>query len=207
MGMRVMARVTAIVAASALLVSLVSGCRTTNIAGDYSLDPTKNTGVAVVSLTMSGLPSGFNMFINYRGVDVDHKSSVPVSDLFASADWRCPFLGTATEAEPCGRLAVIELQPGEYEFHSWQGGAGGAPGGFTTSVRSIKEFSKRFRVLKGKAVYLGNIHFSVEQPRFLVGQGTYTMKISDLRDRDLGLLRAKHPNVTQDLLVVSILQN
>jgi hypothetical protein len=132
-----------VVLVSALLMSLLSGCRVTNIAGDYSLDPSKNVGVAVVSLTMSGRPSAVNMFVHFRGMGFDYKNSVPVSDLFASADWPCPFLGVPTDAEPCGRLAVIELQPGEYEFYSWQGGAGGAPGGPTLSVGSIEPFSKR----------------------------------------------------------------
>lgn len=192
--------------AAALVVLLAAGCRTVNIASDYAIDPGKNSGVVVVSLTRSGLPSGLNMFVNYRGVDVDHRSAVPISDLFASADWRCPFFGTSTEAEPCGRLAVIELQPGEYEFYSWEGGSSSGPGGMTMNVRS-GPFSKRFRVLPGKAVYLGNLHFAVQGPVVPFGGSRYMMKISDLRERDLGLFYAKHPNITPDRVVVSILPN
>jgi hypothetical protein len=125
--------------------------------------------------------------------------------MFASADWRCPFLGTPTEDSPCGRLAVIELQQGEYEFYSWQGGTSGGPGGFTVTVRSTEPFSKRFRVVPGKAVYLGNIHFSVTRGGPFQGGGTYRMRVSDLQKRDLPLLHQKNPRITSDSVVVSIL--
>ena len=191
---------------SALAISLLTGCRTINVSSDYSLEADKTTGLVVVSLTMAGLPRGFNVFVDFRGLNVEHKSSVPISDLFASADWRCPFLSMATDEEPCGRLAVIELQQGEYEFYSWQGGTSGGPGSLTFSVESVEEFSKRFEVQAGKAVYLGNIHFSIEQPRFLVGTGSYRMTVADQRARDLALLHSKHPRVTPDQVVIDILE-
>lgn len=191
-------RAAGVVGTALLLAALLGGCRAVNVASGYTLDPGKDTGVAVVSLTRAGLPSRFNMLLKLRGVDGDYRNSVPVSDAFASADWRCPFFGTATEEEPCGRLAVIELRQGLYEFYSWEGDTG--TGG---SVRSIGEFSKRFRVEAGKAVYLGNVHFSVETPRWF--QGTYRMRVIDMRERDLALLRQKVPTITPDRVVVSIL--
>jgi hypothetical protein len=197
-----MARTTTVVAGSMLLVSILSACAT-NVGGGYSLDPGRSTGLAVVSLTASGLPTRFNLFVNLRGMDTAYKRSIPVTDFFTTVDWRCPRVGTATEAEPCGRLAVIELRQGEYEFYAWEGGTG-APG-VRGTVRSKEEFSKRFRVLAGQAVYIGNIHFAITPPQFLTDQGTGTMKISDLRVRDLPLLHEKHPRVTPDRVVVSIL--
>jgi hypothetical protein len=77
------AKVTTPLRASALLVSLLSGCRATNISSAHSLDPGSGSGGGVASLTMSGVPGAFNMFADFRGVSVDHKSSVPVSDLRA----------------------------------------------------------------------------------------------------------------------------
>jgi len=160
----------AIVSGSLLAMSVLFGCSAVNIATDYSLDERKGSGVAVVSLTRSGLPSSFNMWVNIRGIDNNYKNSVPVADIFASSDWRCPFLGTATEDTPCGRLAIIELQQGEYEFYSWEGATGGGPGAITFRVGSTTDFSKRFRVAAGKAVYLGNVNFSVGLGTELLGR-------------------------------------
>lgn len=195
---------TLVVVVLTVVFALASGCRTVNVSSDYRLDSSKNVGLAIVSLTMAGLPSGFNVFVNYRGVNVDHKSAVAVSDLFSSADWRCPFLGMATDENPCGRLAVIELQPGEYEFYSWRGESGGGPGSIQFTVRSTVDFSKRFKVIPGTAVYLGNVHFSID--RRIFGGGSYQMLITDRRDRDLTLLHSKHPSITPDRVVVSLLE-
>jgi len=105
-----------------------------------------------------------------------------------------------SETEPCGRLAVIELRAGEYEFYSWHGESGGAPGGFTMSARARQDFSKRFTVRAGRAVYLGNIHFAVRG-------GSFRMSVADRQDWDLPLLRSKHPNIANDKVVVAILSD
>lgn len=201
-----MPRRATVVLVSALVISPLTGCRAINVSSDYSLDAGKTTGLAVVSLTMAGLPSSFNVFVDFRGLDVDHESSVPVTDLFASSDWDCPLLRVATDEAPCGRLAVIELEQGEYEFYSWQGGTSSGPGGFTSTVESVEDFSKRFKVLAGKAVYLGNIHFSIEQPPFGIGMGRYRMTVADQQARDLPLLHSKYPLLTPAQVVVDILE-
>jgi hypothetical protein len=143
-----------------LFILLLNGCAARNIAREYSFDEAKGTGIMLASVTQAGLPSTFNMFADLRGVDNDYKSAVAVTDLFASSDWRCPPFGTSTEDKPCGRLAVVELPQGEYEFYSWHGAATTGPTS-SRSVRSQQEFSKRFKVTAGKVVYIGNIHFSV----------------------------------------------
>jgi hypothetical protein len=197
-------------AVSILSLSLLGlfGCRAVNIASGFSLDERKGTGVAVVSLTVSGLPSSMNLFFNLRGVDNIYDNSVPAFDFFASSDWRCPLFGSATEDAPCGRLAIIELQQGEYEFYSW-GAHSGGPVGFSASASPTDRFSKRFKVLAGKAVYLGNIHLAVsfDSPKFalLSVRYPYRIKVSDMRQRDLPLLYQKNPNITSESVVVNIL--
>jgi len=193
------------VAAFALL--LMVGCRAINLDADYVPDSSKATGVVVASLTRSGTP-GFNMFVALRGVDNDYKNSVPVSDAFAPSDWECPFTltflgrfhtGTIPEDPPCGRLAVLELPRGEYEFYSWHGASG------NRTVRASTGFSKRFKIISGKAVYLGNIHITIVQGEWGSGGGTFEMKVRDKRERDLPLLATKNPGITSERIVISIL--
>lgn len=183
-----------------LLAMLLGGCGTTNIGKEYSLDEAKGKGIGVMlaSMTQAGLQSRFNMFVDLRGVDNKYNNKIPVTDAFVTSDWACPFLGTGTEEQPCGRLAVIELPQGEYEFYSWHGGAStGATSSVT--VKSRQEFSKRFKVTAGKVVYVGNVHFSVSG-------GWYAMKIIDKRDRDLPLFSRKYPKITSDNIQIDIIQ-
>ena len=180
---------------SVLLSVFLSGCMVKNVAEDYSLDDTKGKGVAVVSLTRSGVADITAMSVNLRGVDNNHRAIVPVTAAGASSDyWKCPWFGGIPEDEPCGHLAILELPQGEYEFHSWQ--AGGLMGKTTPT----REFSIRFKVIPGKAVYLGNIHFS-----FPFGFRC-TRRITDMRGRDLHLLYLKNPNITADDVIVRICQ-
>ena len=188
-----------IVSVSLLVVSVLPGCGVANIAGDYSLDERKGTGVAIVSLVQSGLPGGYRIAVHLRGVDNIYDNSVPLSQGGISMDWGCPLLAVTSETAPCGRLAIIELPRGEYEFYSWSATMGGAG---TIEIHPTNRFSKRFKVLAGKAAYLGNIQIVIKSG-FL--SGSYGVKITDMRQRDLPLFYQKHPNINTESVVVSIL--
>ncbi len=95
--------------------------------------------------------------------------------------------------KPYGRVVIIELPEGEYEFYSWWGSNGKG------IMRPKEEFSLRFKVIAGKAVYLGNLHFWFQGHQ-------WKMKVTDMRERDLPLLYQKNPSITPDLVVHDILQ-
>ena len=196
-------------AVAALL--LLSACAASNVGTDYAVDETKGTGVLVASLTRSG-QSGFNMFVDLRSLDGKYTNAVPVTDLFFPSDWGCPLFGEIPKEQPCGRLAIIELPQGEYEFYSWHGGSGGGPGTIRIDVRSVHEFSKRFKITAGKALYVGNINFALDTgfTKGLLGlpvpKYTYKMEITDKRDRDLTLLYQKNPKIVPSMVIVDTLQ-
>ena len=191
----------AIVSLSLLVVSVLSGCGVANIGGDYSLDERKGSGVAIVSLVQSGLPGFYATAVELRGVDNIYDGSVPLSQGGFSKDWSCPLFTLASEDAPCGRLAIIELPRGEYEFYSWRSSGYGGPG-IKIEISPTNRFSKRFKVLAGKAVYLGNIHIVVESG-FL--SAPYRVKINDMRQRDLPLFYQKNPKIASESVVVNIL--
>src|SRR5262245_24195956 len=102
--------------ASALL---LCGCASREAICDLPKDA-KGSGSAIVSLTRSGLSAGYAIELRLRGRDNAHKSTVRVtgsvvSNLFLSLDWDCPRIAVPI-TEPCGRLAVLDLPEGEYEF-------------------------------------------------------------------------------------------
>jgi len=168
------------------------GCGVRNVPKDYSLDDAGRKGVIVVSLTRSGMQVISEMYVKARGMDNDYKFVVAISSLITLSDFaKCAI--SIPEDKPCGRLAIIELPEGEYEFYSWKGSGG------NRRMWSKEEFSLRFKVIAGKAVYLGNLNFWFLQTQ-------WKMKVTDMRERDLPLLYQKNPSITPDLVVHDILQ-
>jgi hypothetical protein len=199
---------------SILLSVFLVGCAARNVPKDYSLDDKKAKGVVVVSLTRSG-SNGSVMYVHLRSVDNEYKDEVPINDLFVSSDWKCPMSGEIPEDRPCGRLAIIELPEGSYEFYSWHGYFRDyfwldSRTHTYTVVEDRRGFIERFEVIAGKAVYLGNLNLSIhiERAYFLgpVIDAPYNLKITDMCDRDLPLLYQKNPNITADKVVVDLLQ-
>ena len=104
----------------------------------------------------------------------------------------------------CGRLAIIELPQGEYGFYSWHGSISNLPVG--------SGLSKRFKVIAGKAVYLGNLHIPFRH-EWTTGKTllpdrdlTCNVKIADMRERDLPLVYQKNPKITADKVIIKVLQ-
>ncbi len=178
---------------------LVTGCAVSNVAQDYGPDPRDPGGVAVVSLTRSGIGAQFNLFVNVRGIDRRYDTKVVITDLLTPSDWSCPVLGTIPDDKPCGRLAVVQLPPGEYEFYSWHGTTGSA------NISAGRPFSKKFTVVAGSVIYLGNVHLAIGSSGFSL-RGGYQVNTADMRDRDLTLLHRKYPKIAPDAVLVRILE-
>ncbi len=185
-----------------LLTFILSGCAMKDISKDYRLNSSKKTGVAVVSLSFSGLSrphrlAYFYFDVHLQGVGNDFKKQVSICGQTLSADWNEPSGNNfISKDKPVGRLAVIELPEGEYEFYSWDGGYAGS-GGTSKKWSATEKFSRKFKVVPGKAVYLGNICIHVYSERYLVEQ-------KDLRDRDLPLLYQKYPLIKSDQVLIDI---
>jgi hypothetical protein len=194
-----MLRAASVVRLTIAIALLVTGCAVGNIARDYGPDPKDPDGVAVVSLTRSGIGAQFNLFVSVRGVDRRYDTRIAVTELLTPNDWSCPVLGTIPEDPPCGRLAVVQLPPGMYEFYSWSGSTGSA------SISAGRPFSKRFTVVAGTVIYLGNVHLAIGSGGFSV-QGGYQVRTADLRERDLTLLHSKYPKIAPATVLVRILE-
>jgi len=183
---------------------------------DYSLDDKKEMGIVIVSLTRSGY-GGYRMYLMFRALENEFKGAtgnVYLKQQFKSLDWECPkYLfkpKDIPEENPCGRLAVFELPQGEYEFYSWRGSM--ASGKYTEWIEAPGGgFSKKFSVIAGKGVYIGNMHISLrykmlEGRLFPYRDYRYRLETSDMRERDLLLFYSKHPLVTPDKVVIDILK-
>jgi hypothetical protein len=189
---------------------LISACTTFDVDRDYTLDPNRSEGLAVVSLSVEGLDSAQNPTWRYRRLDKESDGFVLTHNPKQPLDWDLP----------PGRLGYFALSAGHYEFYQcgfarvsgsggqyWTTGPGGAPtntnswySSFNTSTYEnlkAEPFSVRFEIKPGMATYIGNLHL-VWQESSKRGE----VQIRDRAERDIGLLRMRLPGNSFDEIIL-----
>jgi len=151
----------------------MTGCVSFDVDRNYSLAGKTDKGLLVVSVTQTG-PIGCLRY-NLRGITVSKDTFVMSCAPHSPPDWR----------SPRGRLSVIELPAGKYEFYKWSEVG-------TQYVAAKELFSAPFTIEARKANYIGNLHIQVTPERT-----TYNIFIRDRQDRDLPLFRSRFVNVDQ----------
>ncbi len=206
-----------------LFVIGLAGCAATaDLPPAYVLDAKRPEGLAIVSLTMTGRAldkmSGFEYRI--REVPARDEESVVATNHYASARQHARSLREdsrqretphraivkdASSAEPLdiqeagkatGRVAVIRLLPGEYEFHTW---AASEPNAFgETEYGPLKDFRYRFSIKPGETAYIGRLNLNLGE------QNTQKVTVEDRRNDDLATLRKKHPAINFGQIVFDV---
>ncbi|HJW82492.1 MAG TPA: hypothetical protein VJ396_09660 [Acidiferrobacterales bacterium] len=179
----------------------ISACATFNVNHDYTLDPNRSEGLAVVSLSFEGLVSAESPTWRYRRLDQESDGFVLTDNTREPLDWN----------SPPGRLAYFTLSPGHYEFYQsgfarvrgsggqyWTIGPGGAPtnsnswySSFNTPTYdnfNAETFSVKFEIRPGMATYIGNLHLVWQENR---KRGE--VQVRDRTDRDTELLKKRLP--------------
>ena len=167
---------------------LAPGCAslgTPNVEPGYA--PARN-GLLVAAVSASGHLPGTLWFQVVRQGATQPAASIPVNDPAYGIDW--PAGDAEIPRAGLGRLAVIELAPGDYELRRWVINVSNV-----AAYVSNRPFGLRFTVAPGRATYLGSVHVDIQ-----VGASTqrlpYALERDDRRSRDLPLLYRKHPGVT-----------
>jgi len=168
-----------------LSVFFVSSCATKNVSKDFSLSPQTDKGLVVGSITYSGSYSGYS--VTY------HQAPNGISGRFQSGQTNVivPYF-PAGEFEAMGikgNLIAAELPAGDYEINSWNVGSGAA------AVRPTLPFSIKFHVTPGKAVYVGNFHFTQLSSMGLTITGA-KVDYRDMRTRDIEVLSSNYPSLS-----------
>lgn len=193
----------------ALLALGVVGCAgTTDLAGGMEA---RNEGLAIASFTLTGkaLDEYSDFEFRFRLVQ-DNTQPVVTKRHFDSAtqharlttrsddrdllDGRVVVKGShSSEAldinengSSKGRLAILRLPAGEYEFFAWRLRRAGALG--STEYGPPQNFSHRFTVAPGSATYLGQLDLRMDSKSAAVA-------VSDRRGRDFALIQQKMPSL------------
>jgi hypothetical protein len=159
-----------------LPLALISSCA--NVSSDFKFDPTKPNGLVIGSISYE---SGLARFFL-----VATSTTTPNTVEFAFGCALVPCLQPSDDshfskgempAQRGGGFAV-EIPEGSYRISSWR-----AARGYIIS-RSASPIGIEFTVARGKASYIGNLHFDADWEN---------VTLRDKSRRDLPLLREQYP--------------
>jgi hypothetical protein len=164
--------------------------------GTGNVDPAYRlgaNGVLVASVTASGYNPGTLLYQVVRTNAPTHTVvTIPVNDEAQGLDWQ---LGDPlVRYSGYGRLAVVELPPGEYEFRR-----AFIHVSAEESYASNRAVGYRFTILPGRATYLGNVHVDIERVSASRMLPAYTL--TDQRSRDLPVLYRKYAAFKPDSVI------
>lgn len=207
----------------ALLALGLAGCAAApDLPANYALNEARQEGVAIVSLTLDGKSLDQVESFAYRlrevtphgtaYASVTHRHDSPRQHARAlwEADKDRPFaqdivvkgldggrpLDIRDSGQPVGRVAALRLAPGEYEIHAWplrEPARGG-----TTEYAPPRDFSYRFSIKPGEAIYLGRIELDFTK------RNAQRITVTDRRTEDLALLGKTHAALTAGRIVPAV---
>lgn len=165
---------------------------------DYGTDP--NNGLVLFSGTMPvntegvphiGAPLFFNYGYNRAGATFLTKKFVTLNRISMMQSVSSDFSDTF------GRIFILRLPAGDYEFQDWSYQGFGRPG----ASRALGVKPIKFTVEAQRIVYVGNFYPNMFEAKNLLGQTVIDpwLTIRDQSTRDLTVFRTKCPNfdVTQ----------
>jgi hypothetical protein len=191
----------------ALLFALAGCSQMGTIDPTYRLGDHPDEGVAIVSVSATGLEDMASATWNYRPLPTGGTAKAP--DLFNTHSLGAVRIfggivpSKAVELDfqqPVGRVVAFRAPPGLYEFYQW----GASLNNFHLTPQT--QVSLKFEILPGQAVYLGSLNILVlptgtdlERPR------RAQVFVTDKRTRDLPIARTKWPNIPEERVTVHIM--
>ena len=167
-----------------VLVIFLSGCVTQapRPPQPYVFGDMSRNGLIVFSIKYNGPNSGYG--VQYRGLDNEVRGSL-------QAGVGVSLIPVAQKGDfefSTGKLHVLELPPGKYEFYSWSTKSGMA------NLSKNKPFSIEFTVEPGRSSYLGSFIFSAISQFGATVTGV-KVDYANALSEDLEALRRKYNNV------------
>jgi hypothetical protein len=191
--------------AAALLMGVLGGCTNLQLSdppSEYAPALSNEKGAIVVSLTRTrpghgrgGYLSEANVIFRRQGTD-DRQVLPPLTTDF----------GGAEAGFGDGKLFVVELPVGSYEFFSW-----GITQGTFKRYSAKEPMSIPFSVQPGVMKYLGEINVDVlipdAGPLGMPGISGVRINVKNSQTRDFGVLAKKYPKLTLSDIKIELMRS
>jgi len=171
-----------IVAITVALGLAVSGCASVpTVSQSYTLDASTGKGLIIMSLSQSGL-FGLELYVTLFARSAAGGKDIEI---------------TFVPKNRSNGLLWLEYPAGDYEFYRWR--SAGVTGKTYYNASSTTDFSKKYSVRAGRAVYLGDFRIEMSGKK-------YDIKITDKSDRDMPIFHKQQPNIRPDQVSKEILK-
>jgi hypothetical protein len=150
---------------------LCTGCAQLDVRSGYHLAPTSRNGIAAVGLTASDNIPEFVWHL--RRVGTSESIDVVFHTIYNPLMW----------TNPRGRLAMFELEQGDYEIFDWSEGR----------LSPTEFFRIPFSVQAGRVTYLGRLHLNLN-----ARMTRFEIKSQNQYSDDYAILRKKIPNLAPE---------
>jgi hypothetical protein len=174
-----------------LATALLGACAPTanEVRPDKALD-LSSQGAVALSFTSVGIPYLHGLYLFYTPAAGGEEVGMAAYGTDSPGYWSDYYQDVEK-----GRLAVLQLAPGDYRFTRWSANAGGLGG--TRSIDPEDPFNIPFTVEAGKILYLGNLHLTshdVSKVTSSYASTRHQLSVRDRRDVDLDALKRRLPS-------------
>ena len=174
---------------------LIAGCASNNVGKNYLLDSGSGKGLLIGSLVQEGHLTSNSLFFREIGIN-KNKSRISMNRMFLPKG----IYGSDFEDSE-GKLFVVELDEGQYEFYSWMMHSG------SWSIEPDSDFSRKFEIKSGEATYVGEYRLKNIMGKNLFGVSIVSgasLIVDDKYSRDFPLLSSKINTARLDKINMSI---
>jgi len=169
---------------------LLNACSGLQTAQDYLLN--NDEGLVFFSMTESGIFAPYQLtFVNES---TQHRIAINLRETdqldIGLNNNKMP--AVRSYANPRGKLIVLRLPEGVYQFDKWS----------STGAKKLGKHSlgyspaKKFRVMNGGSLYLGNVHL-------VSSESAQSLYVRDNRIRDFKLFAKRYPRVEKNKILIS----
>ena len=188
---------------------LLSGCATKSVGTEFAFTPESETGLIIGSASSSQEDSWYSASVRFFYAKANDENPLGASTSgFIQALPRNPLLGTTGPSEfqgTDGSLFAIALPPGDYVFSTWD-----IDNGSQAIIYPVDPKPLTFKVRKGEATYIGNLHMFLRTGKNLLGITIIADGrpiIADKSDRDIPLLLERYPNIMRADIRIEIIDD
>ena len=179
-----------------VFVIFLSGCATSNVSKSFTTQELNKDGVVIFSVTKTLSKKG-EQSSRFAEVSLGYINKTTKKQGSVTTDSTYGLISSKSDFENIkGKLFVIKLESGRYEFNSWVIRTRGLGGDRYILLQDVK--TTPFEVKQNQVIYLGELNIDMIVQKNFFGTNLIfggELNIKDSFDRDMKVLQKNYPKI------------